>query len=611
VIGKAANSNSRLRPAHIALIGIALGLLAQIVFLPGLPGHFVLDDFPNIVQNRAILIDSLSVEALARAASAYSASFNRPLATISFAIDHSLWGLSPLGFKITNILIHALNTLLVFTFAAKLLKIAGSHTETKPVAAAVAFIWAIHPLQVSTVLYVVQRMEMLAATSMLTALILYLAGRERQIAGRAGWALVLASAPVAATGLLSKESAMLFPLFALVIEWGMLRFRARELGAQRVLRACYATGIAVGAALYLFVAIPHFTTPEAYALREFDHTQRVLSQPWVLTTYLGHMLVPLPASMLFNYDHLIAPASLTSNPSTLVGIGALCTLAALAVLARRQGYPLIAVGIAWFFAAHSMTSNIAPLELAFEHRNYLALLGIVLASFAALSSVIPPQALRAVGIALVITLAALTLMRSSAWGSALDFAVENATNNPASSRASNDLAIEYAELSGYDPASPWFLKAITEFERGAALPQATPLPEQSLILIHALNGLPVQERWWDSLEKKLASNHIRVAELLAAGGLLDRSWEGLPLDRQRVENAWRIVDSRKPWPPEVRARFADWLAKDPSQASRAAIEFTKARSGANPALVRQIDLRLAALFAKPVHPQANQHRADE
>jgi len=585
------------RRAASGLLAIALGLVATLVFLPGLPGHFFLDDFPNIVQNRAILIDSISFEALARAASAYSASFSRPLATISFAIDHATWGLAPQGFKLTNLFIHAINTALVLGLVVRLL--AGNSAFPRPFAAGalIALLWAIHPLQVSTVLYVVQRMEMLAATGILAGLILYVAGRERQMRGDSGWSLVLASGPVAALGLLSKESAVLFPLFAVAIEWALFGFKASQAHTQKVFRGCYTIGGVLGTALFLFVVAPHYASPESFALREFDATQRLLSQPWILTMYVGQILWPLPASMLFNYDHLVAPTSLMGDPHTLAGVGVLLALAGVAVLAKRHGLPLVAAGIAWFFAAHFMTSNVAPLELAFEHRNYLALLGVVLAVSAALSRVVRPQSLFAMGVAVLIGLSALTVMRSLSWSSALDFAVENATNNPASARASNDLAIEYAELSGYDPASPWFPRAIAEFERGAALPQATPLPEQSLILIHALNGLPVEERWWNSLEYKLSTNHIRVAELLAAGGLLDRSWEGLPLDRNRVERSWRIVDARHPWPPAVRARFAEWLARDPGTMDAALEEFKKAQTNADPALAGQINERIAALHA--------------
>src|SRR3546814_2498510 len=97
----------------------------------------------------------------------------------SFLANAQDWPADPRPFKATNLLIHLLNTLLVFVLARQLLGLAKCD---KPLIAATlcAALWALHPMQVSTVLYVVQRMTELAALFSLLGLICYVHGRSEE-----------------------------------------------------------------------------------------------------------------------------------------------------------------------------------------------------------------------------------------------------------------------------------------------------------------------------------------------------------------------------------------------------------------------------------------------
>src|SRR5690606_14151322 len=105
------------------LLGPLFAALAAAVFMPGLSGGFFFDDYPNIVTNPLVHAEELNTETLSRAWRAYQPGmWGRPLATLSFALDYYLWGKQPFGFKLTSLVVHGLNTLLVFALFSVLLK---------------------------------------------------------------------------------------------------------------------------------------------------------------------------------------------------------------------------------------------------------------------------------------------------------------------------------------------------------------------------------------------------------------------------------------------------------------------------------------------------------
>ena len=108
----------------IMLLALALG---AIVYARGLNGPFLFDDLIHITQNQWVKIDSLSWPNLVRA---WNSSFNafpdnRPLAQLTFGVNHALAGLSPWAFKATNLGIHLLTGVLVFVFIRLVLRAIG------------------------------------------------------------------------------------------------------------------------------------------------------------------------------------------------------------------------------------------------------------------------------------------------------------------------------------------------------------------------------------------------------------------------------------------------------------------------------------------------------
>lgn len=549
-------------PLAQRLLPFWLLLACLLVYLPGLSGGFLFDDFPNIVTNTRLHPSAFGWDEFVLAANGYEpGAYGRPLATIGFAIDYLIGQKDPWTYKVHSLIVHMVNTLLVFALLRRLLALpAAAPAWPNWSAAAMAALWAIHPLQVSTVLYVVQRMEMLAVLFLLLALMAYLRGRLQQIQGRSGWAWIAASGLLAAVGLLGKETAALFPAYALALELTVLRFEASEARTRRVLMAAYGIGIAVAVVLYVAVVLPQNLAPEAFAGRSFTVGERLLSQMRVLPLYLSQILLPLPGKLLFYYDDYAKSTGWLSPATTLAGALLIAALVAGAWLLRKR-LPLAALGIFWFFASHLLTSNVFNLELVFEHRNYFALLGVLLA-LAAVARLIPVRAgSRMVGTSVLVLLlgfGGLAMIRSAMWGNPLLLAAELVARNPTSPRASSDLATLYVSLSRSDPTSPFFARGKAEFERGARLPMSSPLPEQGLILMAATTGQPVDDAWWDSLIAKLRLRSPGPQELMTVTGLVKQSNEGIPLDAARLSAAYEALLSHGGLPPIYYLQYADF-----------------------------------------------------
>lgn len=541
---------------------LLLLLLAGLAYWPGLSGGFLFDDYPNIVNNPKVQPEQLDLAALARAAQVFEKGMiGRPLATIGFAVDYRIGGMHPWVFKLHSLLVHLLNSLLVFLLVRRLLTVPRTAAPYAGAGAAfaIALLWAVHPLQVSTILYIVQIMEMLAATFMLLGLLAYLRGRLRQIRGERGWPWIAATAACVPAGLLAKETAVLLPVFTLALELTVLGFAAATPRTQRALRIGYAAGTLLAVIVFFAFVLPHYAMPEAYASRAFSLGERLFTQLRVLPLYLGQMLLPIPSHMPFYYDNYPVSHGLLDPATTLAGGLLLAALVASAIYWRKR-LPLYAFGILLFFGAHFLTSNVVPLELAFEHRNYLALLGILLA-LADLVRRLPvrdgPAILRAGVMVVILGCGSLTLLRAATWGDPFLLAYDLVAINPDSPRASNGLAVIYAAMADDNANSPFYGMAIREFERNARLPGSPPIAEENLILIAAAAGQPVKEAWWDSLLYKLQTNPIGSEESMAVQGFVYGS-KKVGLDPRRVARSYEILASRvDDLPAPTLAAFGD------------------------------------------------------
>lgn len=172
--------------AREAILAGGLGLLALVIYLPAVRLEFAADDF--------LILDNLQkLEGLRHAAAYFEVNFYayyRPLVFLSFALDWSLWGADPAAFHLTSVLLHAVNTMLVYALARRV-----SDATTAGVA---ALVFALHPVNQEAVFWVSGRFDLLATAWILGALVLLWSPRT--------WLYWLGVACFA-LALLSKESA--------------------------------------------------------------------------------------------------------------------------------------------------------------------------------------------------------------------------------------------------------------------------------------------------------------------------------------------------------------------------------------------------------------------
>jgi len=598
---------SRHLPGTALLI---LGLfIACAVYWSGLRGEFLFDDYPNIVDNRGVQPPDDSIASLAKAAlSSPSSEFKRPLASLSFAINYLNTGLDPYWMKLTNLVIHLLNGVLVFLLTRRLLSASaeeiffrrssdGPEYREKPrpqviddltyqesrvtgneiigespeylgrVAALVALTWMLLPINLTAVLYVVQRMESMANVFVLLGLTGYVIGRQKMLRlstttrlgltnemgtnvgnfstfRQQGFTLCAFSIVVPTiVGVMAKETAVLLPLYALIVEWALFRFNlpysqsdtsAHRLGSRHdslIKRGMEHPGSwralahpggrydwRIGLLFFIVLVIPMtfglawllpgILNQDHWATRDFTLKTRLLSETRIVVDYMAWTVFPSPHTLSFYHDDFRISTSLWNPWTTLPSIGIL-TLAIVIAIWLRPRWPLFSLGISLFLGCQLLTGTILPLELVYEHRNYFASFGLMLAIVPILAKPrsapfwLPRYVLLG---GLILCWVGLTSLTAYEWGNPLRLATSLAARAPLSPRAQYELGRTYIIYSKYDPDSPFTKLAYGPLETAAALPHSSILPEQALIFMNSRMHLPLRESWWNSMIHKLTMN---------------------------------------------------------------------------------------------------------
>jgi tetratricopeptide (TPR) repeat protein len=587
------------------LLALAIFFIVLLLFWPGVSGGFLFDDHHNIVTNAFVQIKELSTASLWKASQGFSDG-TRQLAMVSFALNAYWAGLDPWAYKVTGLLVHAGNAVLVFMLALRLLAFSSliNPRHQRMAALALALVWALHPIQVSSALYVVQRMETLCFTFLFIALLLYMRIRNQQITGEPVkfwlWSGLLLSFVLAA---LFKESAVLLPLFCLALEATVLGFAGSN-GQRRFWRISYGAGSALALLAFVFWAVPHYSSLESYGGRDFNTVERLLTQGRVLWLYIQQMLLPLPTNLYFYYDDMAVSRGWLQPLTTLPAIAGLVLLFTLAIYWRKR-FTLAALGILWFFAAHFITSNVIGLEMVFEHRNYFALLGILLV-VVELVSRLPVRdgpAIKYAGVAvLVLGVGFLGAVRAATWGNPILLATDMTSKNPNSARAAMDMGVAYFELSDGDSNSPFYHFAARQFERASALQGASTLPDVNLILMHGAAGFPDDlvdiDVVWQRYLQRLQALHLSVETRESVWSLLQQRLNARDIDDYRLLQAMAIIFERQEQPDYRHAMMADYLLVHLGQYEQAEAHYrlaiSKARESGNQQLIERIAADLAA-----------------
>jgi hypothetical protein len=355
--------------------GIPLLLLLWVChhsYSPGLSGGFLLDDQASL-SKLAIINDELSPAHLFDYfAASETGLLKRPVSVFSFLLDATNWPADPYPFKRTNLIIHLLNGALLFTLLY--LVFSWHPTPVKRVwlvSSVATALWLLNPFLVSSTLYVVQRMAMLPATFVLAGLLCFLWLRKKlnQRPSLLWHGLLLCCVGLfTLLAMLSKENGVLFIfLVALFNGWIIERWLGFK-PLQGVARLLIIQLPVVLLALAIVLQIPGAL--EKYDYRDFDWYQRTLTQFTALTQYLWHLWVPDYFTEGVYTDGYQRSTGLLTPLNTLPSVLLILGLLVMAWRVRKQ-YIWVSFSVLFFLAAHILESTIFPLEMYFEHRNYV------------------------------------------------------------------------------------------------------------------------------------------------------------------------------------------------------------------------------------------------
>ncbi len=435
-----------LRAYIAALVGIAL--LGSLIYANTLQVPFYFDDQGSIVQNPHIRIDSLRGTALLDAATG-GPTPERVVANLSFALNYYLQGHAVSGYHLVNIAIHLLNACLVFVFGLLTLGLASrlpgqagkaaSPGAQFAIALLAALIFVAHPIQIQSVTYIVQRMTSLATLFYLATLIGYILGRQQQNGWkRAGLWLAALLSWLLALG--SKEIAALLPLTILLYEWYF--FQDLKMGHKWRGLALLALGLLLLAGLtFLWLgADPLAYIRAGYAHRDFTLGQRLLTEPRVVVTYIGLLLLPLPSHLSLLHEIPVSQ-SLIDPVTTLMSILLLLIPGGVAVVTAPR-YRLLSFCILWFFLHLLIESSFIGLELAYEHRLYLPSVGfsLLIAWVICIPRSVSPLIKGAMAAVLVASLALFSWQRNRTWQDPVSLWSDVLAKYPTSYRAHVNLA---------------------------------------------------------------------------------------------------------------------------------------------------------------------------
>lgn len=359
---------------------LILVISIAIVYRQSFHSPFLLDDYGNIIGHHVIEIENLSFDSFQKAWFGPHINNSRKISYLTFAINFWWTGYNPFGFHLVNVAIHILCALFLFLFVHQTLGIDWLKEKygryRVQLAAAAALIWALHPVQVNAVTYIVQRMTSLAVLFALMALTAWLAGRKRwvqncrfQAAGFFGSAIFLWG-----LGLLSKEHVAILPLLMVVHEVVLLRRgRLRRIPWGWMILG----GVSlVSLALFYLGIDPVHRILAGYARRDFTLTERLLTESRVLWHYISLFFFPVSERFALFYDYPVSRGlftPITTGLSILAWMGVISS-----AWIWRKRYPILTWMTAWFLTSHLIESTVIPLEIIFEHRMYLPSIGLAI-----------------------------------------------------------------------------------------------------------------------------------------------------------------------------------------------------------------------------------------
>ncbi|WP_101757760.1 tetratricopeptide repeat protein [Oceanicoccus sp. KOV_DT_Chl] len=522
--------NESVSRKYLAAYAVGLAAIVVLVMYSAVNGDFVFDDRINIELNKDIRIESTSWQSLMQGwDSGKTGNFGRPVSMLSFSLSYYFSGLSAPAFKMANLAIHLLNTLVVVVLSILLLQLQAKNNEWLTpkritlLAFSVGLLWAIHPLHISTIFYVVQRMTLLSGMFTLLGLVCYIRWRQQlESPGKRQWLSPVLIASCLALGVLSKENAILMPVFFVLIEYYFFNDQPTSLREKRYRQFFWiVTGAAVLVILYYLQFVKSWFV-DGYQMRQFTQYERLLTEPRVLWSYLNWIVIPNISQYSLHHDDFRFSTELFKPVSTVISIVGLALLVLAAIVCRKK-FVWLGFGISFFIIGHSLESSFIPLEIMYEHRNYLPSVGIVLIVVMLVAellkrNLITSQRVILIALPLLMFTASMTFLRAAEWSTAAGQMQADAARHPDSARSQWELGMLYLQACEVEilagraaEAASLYQQALKRANLAAKADADYVASYLGLLVFHSRYNEMFSPQIMAELLKRLKSNTYRVS----------------------------------------------------------------------------------------------------
>jgi tetratricopeptide (TPR) repeat protein len=342
------------RPRHLALICAALIVLTLLVFGRAYWNGFIDFDDADYITKNAVVQRGLTAEGVRYAFISIYPYYFQPLVWLSFELDCTLFGANAGAMHLENVLLHGIVAALLFLFLKR------NTGRTWP-SAAVAALWAVHPLRVESIAWTVERKDVLSGVFFMLTLMAYARYVRQRSAGR--YALMLA---MFALALMSKVTMVSVPLILLTLNWWPFN-RIKDL---RTLKTA-----AIESLSPLILTIPIALAALAGqkgAIAPLPMTTRLAAAAYGVCAYLGKTILPAGLAIMYPYQEVGLAA---------LGWAVLALAISAVVWQFRTTRPYLLTGWGWYLFALAPVSGVVQtgMQSIADRFTYIPSIGLFIA----------------------------------------------------------------------------------------------------------------------------------------------------------------------------------------------------------------------------------------
>jgi protein O-mannosyl-transferase len=494
-----------------------------IIYAPGLSGGFAYDDYFNFLYNKVITETELNLKGIWSVLySGESGPLGRPIPMLSFFLNYKISGVDPLSYKLFNVVIHIINAILVFFVSCNLFKAYFNRTEknilpsqVSLIAFWVALLWAIHPINVTAVLYVVQRMTSMAGTFTLLGILTYSLLRKNEILKNTGLYIGI----ILVFGLLAtlcKENGILLFLYLFIIEAFIYRWKF-NIQVQKKIIIVFFSFISIAIFIIGSYILVNGGINFDYTYRDFSLQERLLTQSRAIWFYIVQILSPQAYLFGLHHDDFLLSVSLFEPISTIWSIVGLAIIILISIVTYNK-VALLGFGVFFFLGGHLLESSIFPLNLVHEHRNYIPSLGLIMIFVIGVKLLFNKLGIINSNILFVLfacIFSLITVGRASDWGDMNQYAEMSMQRHPDSVNTNYEAAYIFMKSFDQTHEQYYITKAIKALQKAEEKSEYSMKSTIALAHVYSMSGRQPDTTLINKIKLNFDEGKIRTEEIIA------------------------------------------------------------------------------------------------